>query len=103
MGGGIDVVAGINLPMLIKLAMVRSTESLPQAIKSAQDAGRKYIQVASQILSGEIAAGFPIMDANGDPVAAIHIAGSLAEWTPADFVQRVVPPGQQAARAISRF
>ena len=69
----------------------------------AQTRADGYALAISQILSGEIAAGFPIMDANGDPVAAIHIAGSLAEWTPADFVQRVVPPGQQAARAISRF
>ncbi|WP_027136024.1 PTS sugar transporter subunit IIA [Geminicoccus roseus] len=49
----VEVICGINLPMLIKLAMVRSTETLPQAIRSGQEAGRKYIQVASQILSGE--------------------------------------------------
>ena len=49
----VEVICGINLPMLIKLAMVRATEPLPQAIKSGQEAGRKYIQVASQILSGE--------------------------------------------------
>ncbi|HWL70543.1 MAG TPA: PTS sugar transporter subunit IIA [Geminicoccus sp.] len=49
----VEVICGINLPMLIKLAMVRGTETLPQAIRSAQEAGRKYIQVASQILSGD--------------------------------------------------
>ena len=49
----VEVICGINLPMLIKLATVRATKSLPDAIKSGQEAGRKYIQVASQILSGE--------------------------------------------------
>lgn len=52
-GGKIDVVAGINLPMLIKLASVREDASLEQAVVQAQDAGRKYISVASRILSGK--------------------------------------------------
>jgi PTS system mannose-specific IIA component len=45
--GNIEVIAGVNLPMLIKLATVRGTESLPRAVASAQEAGRKYINVAS--------------------------------------------------------
>lgn len=49
----VDVVAGINLPMLIKLASVRETASLEHAVVQAQDAGRKYISVASRILSGK--------------------------------------------------
>ena len=48
--GNIEVIAGVNLPMLIKLASARKTETLAQAIESAQDAGRKYINVASQLL-----------------------------------------------------
>ena len=52
-GSQIDVVAGINLPMLIKLASVRDQSSLEQAVVQAQDAGRKYISVASRILSGK--------------------------------------------------
>ncbi len=52
-GAKVDVVAGINLPMLIKLASVRETSSLEQAVVQAQDAGRKYISVASRILSGK--------------------------------------------------
>jgi mannose PTS system EIIA component len=46
----IEVIAGVNLPMLIKLASVRETEALEQAVASAQDAGRKYINVASTLL-----------------------------------------------------
>lgn len=51
-GGQIEVVAGINLPMLIKLASIRDVTNLEQAVMQAQDAGRKYIYVASRVLSG---------------------------------------------------
>ena len=47
----VEVIAGVNLPMLIKLASVRKTEKLSDAVKSAQEAGRKYINIASQLLS----------------------------------------------------
>jgi len=46
-----EVIAGINLPMLIKLASIRGEVGLEEAVNEAQDAGRKYISVASQILS----------------------------------------------------
>ena len=46
----VEVIAGVNLPMLIKLASVRATESLQNAAEQAQDAGRKYINIASQLL-----------------------------------------------------
>lgn len=48
-----EVVAGVNLPMLIKLASVRADDDLEEAVKAAHDAGRKYINVASWVLSGE--------------------------------------------------
>ena len=47
----IEVIAGINLPMLIKLASLRQTETLGRAVVGAQEAGRKYINVASQLLA----------------------------------------------------
>ena len=47
----IEVVAGINLPMMVKLASVRSSLPLHDAVMTAQDAGRKYINVASNLLS----------------------------------------------------
>ena len=49
----IEVIAGVNLPMLIKLASVRQTEPLRNAVGAAQEAGRKYINVASQLLNGD--------------------------------------------------
>ena len=50
----IEVIAGVNLPMLIKLASVRNTEPLAAAVQAAREAGRKYINVASQLLAGDI-------------------------------------------------
>ena len=52
-GGSVEVVAGVNLPMLIKLASVRNEKSLPDAVEEARSAGQKYISVASQVLSGQ--------------------------------------------------
>ncbi|HSH63125.1 PTS sugar transporter subunit IIA [Methyloceanibacter sp.] len=47
----VEVIAGVNLPMLVKLASVRGDCGLEEAITKAQEAGRKYISVASQILA----------------------------------------------------
>ena len=52
-GAHVEVVAGANLPMLIKLASVRDEASLEQAVTQAAEAGRKYIYVASKILCGK--------------------------------------------------
>ena len=49
----VEVIAGINLPMLVKLASVRKTEPLAQAVEAAQEAGRKYINIASRLLTQE--------------------------------------------------
>lgn len=49
----VEVIAGVNLPMLIKLASVREESSLDEAISEAQEAGRKYISVASKILNDQ--------------------------------------------------
>ncbi len=51
--GKTEVIAGVNLPMLIKLTSVRTSGDLNKALIEAQDAGRKYINVASQILLGK--------------------------------------------------
>lgn len=52
--GRIEVIAGMNLPMLIKLAGVRKKgAAIVEAVAEAQEAGRKYINVASQVLSGK--------------------------------------------------
>lgn len=49
--GHVEVIAGVNLPMLIKLAEARRNSSLNEAAIKAKDAGEKYIAIASQILN----------------------------------------------------
>ena len=51
--GKVEVVAGANLPMLIKLAEARTSSSFADAAVKARDAGRKYIAIASEILAGD--------------------------------------------------
>ncbi|WP_442580802.1 PTS sugar transporter subunit IIA [Mesorhizobium sp. ASY16-5R] len=51
--GRIEVIAGVNLPMLIKLSSARKADDMAKALELAQLAGRKYINVASQMLSGK--------------------------------------------------
>ena len=48
---GVEVIAGVNLPMMIRLAQVRKSKTLADAVREAQEAGRKYINVASQLLA----------------------------------------------------
>jgi PTS system mannose-specific IIA component len=49
--GKVEVIAGVNLPMLIKLVSLRQSETLERSVAGAQEAGRKYINVASQLLA----------------------------------------------------
>ena len=49
----VEVIAGLNLPMLIKLASLRGRQSLQECVACAQEAGRKYISVASYVMAGE--------------------------------------------------
>lgn len=47
----VEVIAGVNLPMLIKLASLRDSNNLQATVAGAQEAGRKYINIASQLLA----------------------------------------------------
>lgn len=49
----VEVLAGINLPMLIKLAKIREISPLQDAVAAAQEAGRKYCTIASRVLNGK--------------------------------------------------
>ncbi|WP_374942174.1 PTS sugar transporter subunit IIA [Sphingomonas sp.] len=53
--GHVEVIAGMNLPMLIRLGSARKAMTVVAAVAAAREAGRKYISVASEIL-GEAAA-----------------------------------------------
>lgn len=49
----VEVIAGVNLPMLIKLASVRGHEPLATAVTAAREAGQKYINIASSLLGDD--------------------------------------------------
>lgn len=55
--GHVEVIAGINLPMLIRLAGARKAMSVVEAVAAARKAGRNYITVASEFLGEQIEAG----------------------------------------------
>jgi mannose PTS system EIIA component len=48
--GRVEVIAGVNLPMLIRLESARKNMGVTEAVAAARDAGRKYISVASELL-----------------------------------------------------
>ena len=50
----VEVIAGVNLPMLVKLAGLRDSASLMDAAAAAEQAGRKYIRIASKLMEGEV-------------------------------------------------
>ena len=49
--GQVEVIAGVNLPMLVKLSSARATMDLAGAVDAAKEAGKKYISVASHVLA----------------------------------------------------
>lgn len=51
--GNVEIIAGMNLPMLIKLAKVRENKEMNVVLSCASEAGKKYINVASQVLAGK--------------------------------------------------
>lgn len=77
----------------------------PEEIMAEVEAtrARGYSIAVEQILLGEVAIGVAVTGPQGRPVAAIHVAGSLAEWTAEDFSTRVAPLALEAARAISQI
>jgi mannose PTS system EIIA component len=48
----VEVIAGVNLPMRVKLARIRTDLDIKKAVAAAAEAGRKYINVASETLGG---------------------------------------------------
>ncbi len=50
---GVEVIAGVNLPMMIKLASVRGQGTLAEVVAQAQEAARKYINVAGNLLTNK--------------------------------------------------
>ena len=73
--GKVEVVAGVNLPMLIKLASLRQTEGLERSVLGAQEAGRKYINVASQLLADARIVSHQETKSNGGALYRARVLG----------------------------
>jgi len=70
--------------------------------KTAEARAKGYALTVEETVLGEQVVGSAIIDADGRPAAAIHIAGSLSEWTQADFERRFGPLAAETAHALSR-
>ncbi|MCY1244803.1 hypothetical protein D9M72_579010 [compost metagenome] len=68
-------------------------------VRAARERGHSLL--CKQLLNHEVAIGAPILDWNGAPVGAIHVAGSLQEWTADGFSESFGPLIQNAAQTIS--
>lgn len=77
-----------------------TSEEIWEKVREARLDG--YALAVEEVLVGEVALGVAILGPNG-PVAAIHLVGSLSEWTPEAFCTRYAPLAVEAASAISRL
>ncbi len=103
---GVEVIAGVNLPMLVKFAKIRSREALSECVETTEAAGRKYIAAASHVLSGckttnRCGSILPI-----SPMSPIHslnairqaLSNQVAQPAAAGGGQSVVSAGLQGSR-----
>jgi len=74
---GVEVIAGVNLPMLVKLAKVRSSQPLADAVNCAEQAGRKYIAAASHVLHGCRVNGAVAAVANDTASCLVTVNGTV--------------------------
>lgn len=83
-------------------AFTAKTETDPEAVMRQIDKVRHagFAVVCDEFIQGEVAVGVAITDRDGAPLSAIHVGGSLSEWTPEDFVAKVAPLAIEAASAI---
>lgn len=79
------------------------TETDPDKIMAQINRARRdgYAVVVEEFARGEVALGVAIVGHDGRPLGAIHVAGSLSEWTPEDFIRFVSPVAAEAALAIN--
>ena len=78
---------------------VYDREGVLREIEKARELG--YALAAEESLPGEVVLAAAVNDAAGEPVAAVHIAGSLSEWTVENFRARFSPLAMEAAQALS--
>lgn len=87
---------------LVPLTPKTLTDKAQIKQKIAEAKALHYGVSVEESLLGEIAIGSAILDHHNLPIAAVHIAGSLSEWTSESFTQRFAPLVIEAARALGR-
>jgi len=98
-----DIVSDILARSDFKPMTPKSKITLPEIWAKIYEARADgYAYSSEEALLGEVALATAITDASGTPVAAIHIVGSLSEWSISDFRQRFAPLALEAARALSQ-
>lgn len=93
-----DIVARSDLTPFTPHTM-RTVEEVMEQVRAARERGHSVL--SRQLLNHEIVVGAPILDSSGAPVGALHLAGSLQEWTAEDFSNKFGPLVQDAAQIIS--
>jgi DNA-binding IclR family transcriptional regulator len=94
-----DILSRSDRKKVTPRTLVQASEIL-RHVEQARDTG--YATALEQIQIGEVAVGAAVLDENDEPIAAIHVAGSLSEWKAEDFARKVGPLAVAAANAISR-
>lgn len=80
----------------------RTTIDPAQAMARVDETRRNGFALAiEEVMIGELAIGAAVIDKAGRPIAAIHVAGSLSEWQPEEFIRKTAPLAVAAANAIS--
>lgn len=85
------------------VALIPTTITDPGQIRREVARARKdgYALVHNESVIGEVAVACPVLDHRARPVAAVHVAGSLSEWSPETFAKRFAPLAAEAAIALS--
>lgn len=92
-----EVIARTPLQKYTAKTRTNPDEVMTLVARARQDG---YAVVVDEYVLGEVAVGVAITNRQGTPLGAIHVAGSLAEWIPEDFISQASPMAMEAARAI---
>lgn len=79
---------------------ITDPEAIKDQVRQAKQNGYAFTQ--EEVLIGEVGIGAAVLNAERRPMGAVHIAGSLSEWTPETFSARFAPLAVEAAHAISQ-
>ncbi|MVW70004.1 MULTISPECIES: IclR family transcriptional regulator [unclassified Bordetella] len=98
----VEQIIADSLPLtMVTPKTLTEPEQIWEKVREARRDGYSFQQ--EETLLGEVVLAAAIREHNGMPVGAIHIAGSLSEWTVEEFCKRYSPLAIEAARALSQW